>query len=70
MPAAEYESVVGELVALYHEHVAGFPRVESQIQKGLSPERFPCCNAGCSPMPACCHCESEAEAQLAAHLGI
>lgn len=70
MPAAEYKTVVAELVALYHEHVASFPRVESQVQKGLSPERFPCCNAGCSPLPACCHCKSEAEAQLAAHLGI
>ena len=29
---------------------ASFPRVESQVRKGLSPARFPGCNAGCTPM--------------------
>ena len=55
MPAADYARVVSELVALYREHVASFPARTSEIKKGQSPERFPCCNT-CSPMPTCCKC--------------
>ena len=70
MPAAQYQSVVADLTATYWDHVNNFPRVESQIQKGTSPTRFPCCNPGCSPAPDCCHCANEGQRHLAEHLGI
>ena len=60
MPAAAYASVVADLTKTYDQHLASFPFVQSQIKKGTSPERFPCCNAGCSPAPACCHVSSVA----------
>ena len=70
MPAAEYARVVADLTATYDAHLESFPFVVSQTAKGLSPARFPCCNAGCSPAPDCCHCESAGQRHLAEHLGI
>ena len=70
MTEADYTATVAELVELYDRRVASFPRVVSEIWKGARPDRFPCCNPGCSPMPDCCHCGSAPRAALAGALGL
>eukprot|EP00730_Choanoeca_flexa_P005904 TRINITY_DN12046_c0_g1_i6.p1 TRINITY_DN12046_c0_g1~~TRINITY_DN12046_c0_g1_i6.p1 ORF type:complete len:522 (+),score=64.34 TRINITY_DN12046_c0_g1_i6:1057-2622(+) len=50
-----YNDVVASLVGLYHRHIDSFVSMPSEIAKGSSAERFPCCD-DCSPKPHCCQC--------------
>jgi arylsulfatase A len=58
MPAAEYAQVVTRLMAEFEREKAAMPFVESRVQIGTAPTRFPCCNPGCTPLPHCCTCDT------------
>ena len=52
----EYTAQAPRLAALAAAHLASFWTAPSQGARGTSPDRFPCCNPGCSPRPHCCKC--------------
>lgn len=51
----EYRQWAPVLWRMAADYAASVATAESQIAKGSSPERFPCCSQ-CSPMPTCCQC--------------
>lgn len=52
------DSMVANLTQLYNESVADKSLWgPSEINRGGSAERFPCCSPGCTPLPYCCKCE-------------
>ena len=59
MPADVYNQTVTRLLAAFEAERAGMPHVESVIQRGHSPDRFPCCSPACSPKPHCCTCDAD-----------
>ena len=59
MPAGEYAAAVARLTAAYTKEVAGMPKTVSQVNRGSSVDRFPCCSPNCSPKPHCCTCDAD-----------
>jgi arylsulfatase A len=54
--SALWTTQVKALTALAAAHVKGMVTAPSQIKRGESKERFPCCNPLCEPKPNCCKC--------------
>ena len=54
--SAEYKKWAPVLMSMAADYSKTYVTGESQMNKGNSPDRFPCCNPGCTPMPGCCKC--------------
>ena len=53
-----YPDVMNNIWQLYHEGNANMTWGKSQLDD-KTPDAEPCCNKGCTPLPACCHCENK-----------
>ena len=56
LKAAEYKQAMAAIEGAVQKHLRTWDVAPSEMAKGSSPDRFPCCNPGCSPAPHCCRC--------------
>ena len=54
--SVEYKKWAPVLMSMAADYRKTYITALSQMGKGSSPDRFPCCNPGCTPMPICCKC--------------
>ena len=57
--SAEYKKWAPVLMSMAADYSKTYVTGASEMGKGSSPDRFPCCNPGCTPMPGCCKCGGE-----------
>ena len=54
--SVEYKQWAPVLMSMAADYSKTYVTAASEMRKGSSADRFPCCNPGCTPMPVCCKC--------------
>lgn len=52
----EYKKWAPVLFSMAAEYLKTYSVTTSQMKRGSSNDRFPCCSPGCTPLPECCTC--------------